>query len=100
MASRRERGDYRQSPSKALEWLRGTDLAPDEPEGLHYSVLTRLQEFQECDHHSTRQGPWSGALVATLEMAPLPHPNFLTLPASQGLEPSTPPLKVHLRRFY
>lgn len=58
LASRRKRGDYRQSPSKALEWVRGTDLAPDEPEGLHYSVLTRPWEFQECDHHSARQGPW------------------------------------------
>lgn len=74
--------------------MRGTDRAPDEPEGLYYSVLTRPWEFQECDHHSASQGPWSGALVATLELVPLPLPDFLMLPASQGLEPSTPQLTV------
>ena len=110
-AGGRERGAYRQSPSKALEWVRGTDLAPDEPEGLQNSVLPRPWEFQECDHLSTRQGPCSGALVATIELVPPPHspprlPDASNSPGIGSRHTSAQssvkevPLSVEIARYY
>lgn len=69
--------------SEVPEWVRKTDLAPDEAAPpWRYSDVGRPWEFQECGHHTARLGPWSAGCghiragaPASPHLCPSPDPS-------------------------